>query len=305
MTIESILSPDILGHRLDDTNVIEHHGVLGQKWGKRRFQNPDGSLTPEGRRRLGIKEQKRANKEAKAESKQQKKANKLEAQKRKIINKVDVEKFNKHLAKFSDREIQEFQTRKRILEQMNQKPDAESKFRSTVGKVSGTVDTARKLLDSYNRAAGLINDVTGEESVPVYSLEAKVKKKQKEYEDFINKVTPEEMLKNWDKIKPSSAEGLSKKIKAYDAARAYEDNRLKREAKAKEEQRIKDEEAEKTKTYTSLVPSIMSPRSPASAESYINNYWDKPISDIRVVPSTSDKVFFDTFMSSTVVTERE
>jgi hypothetical protein len=31
---------------------LAHHGVLGQKWGVRRFQNKDGSLTPEGRKRL-------------------------------------------------------------------------------------------------------------------------------------------------------------------------------------------------------------------------------------------------------------
>ena len=30
---------------------IEHHGIKGQKWGVRRFQNEDGSLTPEGRAR--------------------------------------------------------------------------------------------------------------------------------------------------------------------------------------------------------------------------------------------------------------
>lgn len=28
-----------------------HYGIKGQKWGERRFQNPDGSLTPEGIRR--------------------------------------------------------------------------------------------------------------------------------------------------------------------------------------------------------------------------------------------------------------
>ena len=32
--------------------VIQHHGILGQKWGVRRFQNPDGTLTPAGRQRL-------------------------------------------------------------------------------------------------------------------------------------------------------------------------------------------------------------------------------------------------------------
>lgn len=37
---------------LDD--YLEHHGILGQKKGNRRFQNEDGSLTPEGRIRYGV-----------------------------------------------------------------------------------------------------------------------------------------------------------------------------------------------------------------------------------------------------------
>ena len=34
-----------------DYNSIYHYGVKGTKWGRRRFQNEDGSLTPEGERR--------------------------------------------------------------------------------------------------------------------------------------------------------------------------------------------------------------------------------------------------------------
>lgn len=32
-------------------NELYHHGILGQKWGVRRFQNPDGTLTEAGRAR--------------------------------------------------------------------------------------------------------------------------------------------------------------------------------------------------------------------------------------------------------------
>ena len=32
---------------------LRHHGIKGQKWGVRRFQNSDGSLTTAGRKRYG------------------------------------------------------------------------------------------------------------------------------------------------------------------------------------------------------------------------------------------------------------
>ena len=35
---------------------LYHHGVLGQQWGVRRYQNRDGSLTAEGRVHYGYNE---------------------------------------------------------------------------------------------------------------------------------------------------------------------------------------------------------------------------------------------------------
>lgn len=34
-----------------ESNYLMHHGIQGQKWGVRRFQNPDGSLTSAGKER--------------------------------------------------------------------------------------------------------------------------------------------------------------------------------------------------------------------------------------------------------------
>lgn len=39
------------GYKIHFEDELYHHGILNQRWGIRRFQNKDGSLTPEGRLR--------------------------------------------------------------------------------------------------------------------------------------------------------------------------------------------------------------------------------------------------------------
>lgn len=50
-------------------NELYHYGVEGMRWGVRRYQNPDGSLTAAGRRRYAIDEARSNLRSAKRESK--------------------------------------------------------------------------------------------------------------------------------------------------------------------------------------------------------------------------------------------
>lgn len=40
-------------------NELYHHGIKGQRWGVRRYQNPDGSLTSKGKQRYSDEERKK------------------------------------------------------------------------------------------------------------------------------------------------------------------------------------------------------------------------------------------------------
>ena len=44
---------DIAKHE-DDSNYLEHHGIKGQRWGVRRFQDESGALTGLGKQRANL-----------------------------------------------------------------------------------------------------------------------------------------------------------------------------------------------------------------------------------------------------------
>lgn len=63
-----------------NNEYLEHHGIKGMHWGVRRYQNPDGSLTVEGRKRYGGSE------------KWERRAEKFEARRDAAIKKIGTSK---------------------------------------------------------------------------------------------------------------------------------------------------------------------------------------------------------------------
>lgn len=92
---------------MQTNNELYHHGVLGQRWGVRRYQNKDGSLTPAGRKR----------------------ANKLATEYNRLVsgnkNSSNPSSHNtapkkKSISEMSDDELQKVINRKRLEQQYNQ-----------------------------------------------------------------------------------------------------------------------------------------------------------------------------------------
>lgn len=186
----------VIAYRFNNLDELEHSGVKGMKWGQRRFQNADGSLTTLGRIHYGIKtkrtakkraenlEKARAAKAAKKQAAEEEAKKKAEqeaaeakakeekaAEKERIIKSGSAEDALKIVGELNPQEMQYISSRiqwEQNMKNITAKETAEekSKVDEFFKSMDKAVDYAQTGAKMYNTVANVVNAFNGERVMP-------------------------------------------------------------------------------------------------------------------------------------------
>lgn len=140
---------------------LMHHGIKGQKWYHRRFQNEDGSLTAAGRARYltgkakdYVSKKYEEHKEASKVKKEKRDADNL----KKAIDEGDYKAVNKYKSKMTTAQLQEAINRVRLTTQLNSLAprktsliDNVTRGMQTISNVTNSVNNAVRGIDNFKK----------------------------------------------------------------------------------------------------------------------------------------------------------
>lgn len=100
-----------------NADELKHYGIKGMKWGVRRFQNSDGSLTAEGRKRYGSEDIRNMQKQV---DKGKNVVDGVKRSKAKAAEKRTEKKIKDDLSRMSDQELRDIVNRLNMEERYMQ-----------------------------------------------------------------------------------------------------------------------------------------------------------------------------------------
>ena len=137
--------------------VLQHHGIKGMRWGIRRFQKKDGSLTPDGKKRYAKNQPDSDSDKAKKSSSESESPEDYEARKQKAIKSGGVNEvleFKNDLTPQQRKEayerIQWEQNMKNLApKQVDEGKERADQFFKKVDTVAGYADTSAKAWNTF------------------------------------------------------------------------------------------------------------------------------------------------------------
>lgn len=146
-----------------ENNELAHVGVKGMRWGQRRYQNKDGSLTPEGKLRYQKKKDKALKKAQKKDLKAQKKARKEEVSeersKEAVLKSRSAKKLYENADLFSDSELQTAYNRLNLENKIASLYKEQEKVSKGKRFVEKTVEVEEDVADLIDRGSKVYNNV--------------------------------------------------------------------------------------------------------------------------------------------------
>lgn len=211
---------------MNDNDYLSHHGILGQKWGVRRYQNRDGTLTAEGRKRAGLKpENKREKRKAEAAKKKaEKKAAKDLSDKENLKNylRKHPKQLYKHSTELTREEADEII--KNVEFDRKLKDIHDSEVQRTWKQISNIQSNAQTLANLMNTGKSLYNSAVEINNLLIDSGKAKGNRMLKMGEKPDNKEDTswfdtnlknsnyEELLKDTSKLTNSQMTEINKRF---------------------------------------------------------------------------------------------